>query len=750
MTNLFLNFYQEIQILAQARIDKLIFVESDADVPLIIENFSFISDDHNTKFTGTVDSGSLDGAFVTSGDNVAFKLNVNSQTYDINIEENYKKNILESGKFSMETSGLAHKVVKLIPDLAVFSNTIKNSKEKVKITLDIKPSNNHIFLKNIVIISDSIFGTGEMSLSKNNLDNNDIKLEFTKMDVDSWRKSKSEDPSAYITKYSSNKRFDFSKNPMQMDISIKDIKLDENNSLSDISIKTAIKDAKWYIQDISGKIDQSGKFKINGVITQNSFRSLFNGKVEFNHKDLNDFAEYFAGPELRSGSAIPFALNTDVKMSSVDLSLQNLLIKTNDTDIVGNLSTKFIGNFPRTNATIRFSIIDIDKSSFPVLSQTFDYAMSLFDGMKDEDYLNKFIPIRKINYIADYDITFDHLLVGKRKYENVNFNLETSPGKVSLEQLFIQNGKDWIDTSVSLQAEGIKPVIYFTIHNAFMGVDFLSAPSMLRLRKKILDNMDLSKVDVAMNLSIKKLYQDSFSLDRVLFQARNNKNLLDIKKFDADLFGGRMQSSGSILLDPYTLNFVYALNSARIDEIAKLLPQGILESGGYLSASGMWSTRGDKLNEQLYNLYTRSNVVTKNIELHNFSIDDLIQKMGIVNYNALSLKDDTKKALLTGKTQISDLKTKVDLSKGIFTLSDLLFKTKYSSATGSVLFNLYDFNIDASTIFSFYLAQPRYGRSTRDYAPTKMTVTAKGNFLSPKKNANTKELEEALKVRNKQ
>jgi hypothetical protein len=92
-------------ILAQARIDKLIFVESDAYVPLIIENFSFISDDHNTKFTGTVDSGSLDGAFVTSGDNVAFKLNVNSQTYDINIEENYKKNILELGKFSMETSG---------------------------------------------------------------------------------------------------------------------------------------------------------------------------------------------------------------------------------------------------------------------------------------------------------------------------------------------------------------------------------------------------------------------------------------------------------------------------------------------------------------------------------------------------------------------------------------------------------------------------------------------------------------------
>ncbi|MDP5083285.1 MAG: AsmA-like C-terminal region-containing protein, partial [Rickettsiaceae bacterium] len=290
----------------------------------------------------------------------------------------------------------------------------------------------------------------------------------------------------------------------------------------------------------------------------------------------------------------------------------------------------------------------------------------------------------------------------------------------------------------------------FTIHNAFMGVDFLTAPSMLKLRRKILDTLDLSKVDIAMSFSIKKLYQDAFSLNRVLFQARNNKNLLDIKKFDTDLLGGRMQSSGSILLDPYTLNFVYALNSVHIEEVAKLLPQGMLESGGVLSASGMWSTRGDKLDEQLYNLYTRSNVVTKDIVLQNFSIDNLIQEMGVANYNVLSLKEDIKKAMLTQSTQISDLKTNVELSKGVFTLSALAFKTKYSAASGSALFNLYDFNVDSSTIFSFYLAKPKYGRSTTDYAPAKMTVTANGNLLSPKKTADTKELEEILKARNQQ
>ncbi len=733
----------------QATIDKLSFVESDEDVPLVIEDFAFISKDNLTSFSGTVDSiGKLDGSFVKSGDDVLFKLEVKDESYTFNIEENYKNNLLENGKVTMQTSSLAHKIIKLIPDLTEIADRL-NSDEQVNITLDIMPIKNWMGLKNIIISSDSLEGTGEMNLSKNSDDPSDIKLEFSKMNLASWNKVRGKETKSDRLKYVSNRRFDFNKNPMKADLFIKDIKLDENNSLSDVNIKAVVEGGKLYVQNFSGDLDKSGNFKLTGIVTQNSFRSLFNGKIAFNHKDLNDLAEYFGGKEIRTATPIPFALSSDIKMSSVDLSLQNLLIKTNDTDLIGNISTKFIGNSPRTNASIKFSSIDVDKGNFPALSQAFDYGMSLFDGMKKDDYLRKFIPIRKISSISNYDVTFDRLIAGKKLYENVNFNFEMSPGKVSLEQLFIKNGDDWIDTSFSLEAQGIRPMLNVTIHNGSMAVDFLSAPTMLNLRKKILDNWDLSKIDIVMSCSIKKLYQDEISLGRVLFQAKNEKNLFNISKFDADLLGGRLQSSGSILLDPYTLNFVYAINSARISEIAKLLPKNMLTSGGVLSASGMWSTNGEKLDEQLYNLYTKSNIITKDITLSKFSIDNLIQELGATNYNIRVFKEDIKKALLTGETLISDLKTGVELTKGVFKLPSIAFKTKYSAGSGSVIFNIYDFSVDASTIFSFYLAKPRYGRSSTDYAPTKMTVTAKGNLLSPKKEADTKELEEALKARNK-
>ena len=67
------------------------------------------------------------------------------------------------------------------------------------------------------------------------------------------------------------------------------------------------------------------------------------------------------------------------------------------------------------------------------VKQAFEYIASLSEGMKEENYLNKFIPIRKIDSIANFDITFDRLQVGGKRYDNVNFNLAASPSKISLE-----------------------------------------------------------------------------------------------------------------------------------------------------------------------------------------------------------------------------------------------------------------------------------------------------------------------------
>jgi hypothetical protein len=732
----------------EAKIGRLSFIESDDDIPLEIVDFIFASENEHVKFSGKIDDlGKIEGDFIESGNDVKLSLFLEDESSSLNLVENYKNSIFQGGKVDIKTSSLANRIAKLIPDINEITGGIDSS-EVVEITFDLVPINHWMGIHNINITSDSIEGKGEMNLSKKSIEQGDIKLAFSKIDLVNWKKAKVDGKIEKVVKYGVNEGLDFNKNRLKVQIFLNDIKIDENNTVSDVNAKFSIEGDKLVIQKLSGNINKTGNFEMAGTVTQNSFRSLFNGKVYLNHKDLNDLAELFGSKEIRTSNQIPFSLSTDVKLSSVDVSIQNLLIKTAQTAVMGNVSTKFIGDSRRINANIKFTSVDADAGNFPGISQALSYAESLTEGMKEEDYLSKFIPIRKINSIGNYDITFDRLKAGNKLYEKVNFNLFAAPGKVSLEQLYIQDGVDWVDTSIALVAEGIKPTLDVKVHNGSIGVDFLSPSGMLNLRKKLLEEYDLSKIDISMNFAMKKIYEKGFELGKIRFNARNNKNLFDISKFDADVFGGRLQSSGSILLEPYTLNFVYALNSVGVQEIAKLLPAGTVNSGGLLSASGMWSTNGNRTDEQLYNLYTKSNIIAKDITVSNVAIDDLIQLLGNPNYNIVKFDADVKNSLLTGKTDISDLKTSVELSKGVFTMPSLIFKTKYSSASGSAIFDLYKWNLDANSIFSFFLAKPKRGRSSADYAATKMKVKAVGNVMSPKKEADTEELIAVLKSRN--
>mgnify|MGYP001457305221 CR=1 FL=1 len=103
-----------------------------------------------------------------------------------------------------------------------------------------------------------------------------------------------------------------------------------------------------------------------------------------------------------------------------------------------------------------------------------------------------------------------------------------------------------------------------------------------------------------------------------------------------------------------------------------------------------------------------------------------------------------KKALLTGKTEISELKADIELTKGLFDFQNMTFKTKYTAGAAAARFNLYNLNIDLSSVFAFYLSKPTYGRSYKDYATATLTVKATGNLLTPKKEADTKEFEDLL------
>lgn len=729
-----------------AKIKKLVFVESDKDVAFSIENFIFSGDKKTTKFTGELSVGNLKGEFIRNPNQIDFNFKLDNPGYTLELKEVYEQSVLKSGKIEITTSALAKELVSSLPDFVNLSEQ-SVSDEEVKITMDLLPLNNWINFKNILIQSKSIQGSGEIALSKNKQDISDIKINFSKIDLKDWGKNKSSDKqNKNVSSYSSgitNKLVDFRQN-IRITLSAQEVILGPNNKITDVSIKFLNKDNQLTIEDFFGTLDKSGGFRVSGTVSENSFRSLFKGRIAINHKDLNDLAEFIGGSEVRTKNNIPYSLVSDIKFSAVDVSMQDLLIKTDSSEITGSFSTKFIGNSPRTSANLKVNKANLDKGDLPLLNHLYKYAMNLTKDSKKEEYLNKFIPLREIDSISDYDVSFDKLTFNNKLYKNVNFNLNLMPGQIKLDNLVLNDGKNYADITVELVASAIKPSFNITMHNGELEVDFLSPRSISELKKQILEEFALDKVDLNIDLNLDKVYQGDFSLGRLMLKAKNNKTLFEISKFDADMFGGRMYSTGSILLEPYTLNFVYALNSASIPEIAKLMPVGFIETNGLISTSGMWSTNGNSIEEQLYNLYTKSNIITKDITISNFSIDEMVKATTAPGYNLKAFKDDMKQALLTGKTEVSELKTDVELTKGLFNFKNIEFKTKYTAGAAAATFNIYDMNIDLASVFSFYLSKPNNGRSYNDYATAKLTVKAVGNLFTPKKEVDSKEFEDLL------
>lgn len=731
-----------------AKIGKLIFVESDKDIPLIIENFTFSGDKKNRKFKGEVASvGNLKGEFIRIDDQINFNLDLDSSGYNLKLKEIYEKSILKSGKMEIETLFLAQEWVSLLPDFANLS-TESIANEKVTITLDILPSNKWINFKNILIESKSIKGSGEIALSKDKKDINDVKINFSKFDLDSWSKNEK------IANVNQNNLLNSSDlinkmtfhNNTKVTILAKEIILNPNNILTDFSLKFFNQNGQVKVEDLSCAFDKNSGFRVDGIVSTNSFRSIFKGRIAINHKDLNDLAEFIGGSQVRTENKIPYSLVSDIKFSSVDISMQNLVINTASTEITGSFFTKFIANSPRINANLKINKVNLDKGDLPFLNYSYNYALGLTEDSKNENYLNKFIPLREINSISNYDISFDQLSLSNKLYKNVKFNLNLMPGEAKLENLSLNDDKNSVDMTLELIASGIKPSFNIIINSGILEVDFLSPRSFSEMRKQILEKFALDKVDLNINFNLDKLYQGDFSLDRVVLKAKNNKNLFEISKFDTDLLGGRMYSTGSILLEPYTINFVYALNSAIIKEVSKLMPS-FFETDGVISINGMWSTNGSSLEEQLYNLYTKSNLIIKDMVVNNLSIDDIVQSASEPDYNIKNFKDDIKQALLTGKTNINELKTELELVKGLFSFKNVKFQTKYTSGAAAANFNLYDMNIDLSSVFVFSLSKQNYGKSYNDYATTKLILKASGNLFSPKKEFDTKEFENLLNAK---
>lgn len=692
--------------------------------------------------------GKLFGFFERKGNQINFDLTIANSDYNFHLLETYIDSKLINGKVEYLIQNLADILHILIPDLDSLFRTF-NPHEKISIKFDILPTQQLFKLENITIESNSLAGNGSIYLNKSDNVTSIIKLHFPKIDAKSLITS-----SNNVKQFSNSVfglRFLFDNKSIITNILVDQIILGNDEVLNNTKILLNLDKGVLVVNDFSGTIKSGGNFQFIGNVTQNSVRSIFDGTIYLQHNDLNSVLNTLGYKQTVSRKPTAFILSSDLKLTLIDVYLQNLMLKTENTKITGNITARFIGSIPHFIAILDFSSIDLNRDDYPIISPMIKFVKSLSENMKDESYLAKYIPIRTVDYLGNFDITINDILMGDNSLGKAYILANISPGNIEISNLDIRTNSDYINLSANLLASKIKPQLKVTINDGSLNVNYLTPKSLLNLRNKLLNEFDLEKIELKLNCALSKIMQDDLVLQNIKLALENNNALFKISNLEANLLSGKLAAEGNILLDPYTLNFVYALNSIDLAQLSNILPKGLLDNYGGMSINGTLTTNGDSLKKLLYELNTQSDFVVKNAKISNFSIDSFIEKVNNKDYILNDLKDDLAKAMYQGETELDSLRGNIQLKNGIVTMKDVVFNTKYSSGSASSAVNIYNWDITLSSILSFYIADLKLNLndSSNQNTPINLKIKTSGTILDPIKTLDETELRKALENKRK-
>lgn len=690
--------------------------------------------------------GTISGLINKNENIVNFSFDIDNNDYNFKLSQVYKDFKLDSGTGEYKIKNLALVMYNILPDLNHIFNKF-NQTSPVNIKFNILNSEDAVELKNIAVESPFIKGSGDISIAKNDNTTGTVNLNFSKVDLDSMMSSNTP---VIFNIAPSNIRFIFADKLLKIDITVDEVILN-NNTLEKVVFTSNLSDGTLKINKCSGNIKPVGEFKLLGNVTQNSIRSMFDGQIYLKHNDLNSLLNTLGFTDVAVKEAMPFTLSSELKLTLIDLFFKDLLLKTDSLNLSGNFSGKFIAQTPHLNATLNISSLDLTGSTYPVISPLIEFVQSLTKDMKSLDYPSKFIPIRTNPYLVNLDILIDGVKYNNQVFDKIDLLAKIAPASIKISNLDFKMNNNYLSTRWSLDASSVLPSLNIEIKDGSVSSDLLSPSKLLDLRNKLINNYSLDKATIKIYGKLSSLSQNDLVLKNVKFYAVNNNNLLQFNNIEAELLGGNLQGSGNILLDPYSLNFVYALNTIDLNKVSALLPKIFTASEGEISISGSFSTNGNTMQSQLYNLTTKSQFAINIINIDNFNIDSFIEKINTHNYNVQNLDKDINSAITTGQGRITGINGNIELQKGIALLKDINFATQYSTGAASFAVNIYNFDMDSSNMLSFYIPSSLVKSSTKNASAnvdknilSTLNIRMQGSVFAPKKTFDSSELKKLL------
>ena len=659
-------------------------------------------------------------------DRLEVKIITVSPSHKIDFLETYDENLkLVSGTIDYHINNLRDHISSNYRDLDLLITQIAST-EPMHMTCNFGIDHGGMLVRNINLKSESISMTGEADFFDGTKQDR-LNLHFDIIDLTKLLKSPD---MASIQLSKSKEELKLQNLNGIINVTVDNIKL-SNFDIANVSLKGASDGLKLNIEEFVGLIDKDGKFNVSGFVTQNKYRSKFDGNLEVDYPDANALMSKLGYPISTNAVKSPLMIKSDIVATPIDYKLTNLYTTIGQVTSNGSASIKLIGATPRLALALNFSAIDFSNVQYPILVPVVNYFKSLANDMHDKEYLSKYIPLRKIGYIGNFDFIFNNPVISGEVVDKVHFICDAFDGMLNFGSLYYQNGKNYLMGNGKLAASGLKPLVTLRITDGEFSTNSLALGNILENLSKASVEYGFDKVTLDLAMTLKSLTQGGANFKNFYIASSNDGNLFNISGLQGIYNNGNFTSSGSMLLDSMTLSLAYAysnFNSNDLDQIYPLSVFGIRD--GWFSTNGTISANGNNVAQFIYSLYNKSEFVGSTVSWYGFDFDGFVDLINVKDYDKTNMLVDAKKFTSSGITNIPKISGSYEVDHGIIKFTDVQYGTKHTSCSAVATYNIYTDAVDVTTSVIF---QPTIMDRNRAPAPIEIVLHTSGNIAAPVK-----------------
>ena len=520
---------------------------------------------------------------------------------------------------------------------------------------------------------------------------------------------------------------------------------------------------KILINDFSMTLPGDSKFRICGVILNDKI-PIFRGQVLFaSTQPKNLLLWYYKKPPPSHLENAPIIVNSEVILMPYVLQLHDIQSAFKNTHMLADILTL---NYPDASDLQVYTEIIANKMNldkFNLDNKINDLVYTLYSsdfdnsGQEFTKKTNNLGFIRNQRGFKNFTIEVKELVIENETFYDVNVNIDIDRHYLKLDHLNANSKLASYTGEVQFDLSSVKPkldidLVFSKLDGKLFYVMFPSQESLkMRYQEQLSsqkgeDNKStisdinfygINNFDGKFKFVIDKFYTGGTNLNNVKLSGNVVDGGIAIDNASAQGFNGDIKATGNIFtLRPiFGLKFGIGLNNVN----PSLLLNYLISSNnntGYMSTSGVLSTKGMNKKDFVKNLDGNFQIQAKSIRYNGFGLLELVELPQLeMNYNDKLKRLDYYKKY--GETKFDDVAGNLVIRNGTAKMLNMKLTNERTSGLLNLAYSLVNNSLSGNSKFSFI---PKKGEK-----PILISVHSSGNISTPQIKIDTDDLKKYLK-----